>query len=224
MLYKTLSVKKIQKLDEDTIKKYGVPSLILMENAGRTISNEIRRLLKSRIQKSACVVCGIGNNAGDGFVAARHLLDAGFDVSIYVAGSAKKLKVDAKKNYQILKNLKYSIKEVKNFSAADINTIKGADVVVDAIFGVGLNRKIIEPFKSIIETLNHEANRIISVDIPSGLDGTTGKTFGACIRANRTVSFTVAKKGFFVNDGPAHTGKVIVRDIGIPKKLIDRIK
>ena len=100
--------------------------------------------------------------------------------------------------------------------------IKKADVVVDAIFGVGLNRKIDEPIRSLIEAVNTHAKRIVAVDIPSGLDGTTGKIYGVCVKADTTVTFSFPKKGLGINEGPRNTGKVVVVDIGIPKKLKDR--
>ena len=101
--------------------------------------------------------------------------------------------------------------------------LRNSDIIVDAIFGLGLNRPIEGLPKEVIAEINQHGSRIISIDVPSGLNATTGEIYGTCIRANRTVTFTFPKKGFYVKEGPAHVGKVIVRDIGIPKVLVDKI-
>ena len=223
MVIKSISVKDIQSLDKEAIEKIGIPGIVLMENAGHIVSNEIRRLLKSRRHKSATIVCGIGNNAGDGFVAARHLKNAGFEVKIFIVGLSEKIKKEALVNFNILKNLKFPITELKEVDETFIKEITNCDVVVDAIFGIGLNRPVKGLAKETIEAINKHAPRIISIDIPSGLDGTTGEVLGACVRASRTVTFTLPKKGFSINQGPSSVGKVIVRDIGIPNDLMDKI-
>ena len=220
MRKKSVSVKQIQKLDKLAIEKYGVPSLALMENAGRSVAHVILKQVKNIRTPKACLVCGLGNNAGDGFVIARHLINAGIKVSIFCTGKASRLKNDAAVNYRILEKLKYPIYEAGGADPRPVRAIKNADIVVDAIFGVGLNREVSNPFRDAIETINKFAKKVVSVDIPSGLDGTTGKIYGVCIRANTTVTFTFAKKGFYKADVPKRTGKIEVVDIGIPVGLI----
>jgi hydroxyethylthiazole kinase-like uncharacterized protein yjeF len=214
---KAATVKQIQKLDRVAIDEYGMPSIILMENAGRLVAAEVLRQLKRKKNPKVSVICGLGNNAGDGFVVARHLINAGIKAKVYHFGKEKQLKVDALINYRFFKKLRFPIAPIKlsnqGLLPAEISKV---DIVVDAIFGAGLNRDIQNPFKSIIEGINSSSAKIISVDIPSGLNGTTGKIYGVCIKANTTVTFSLAKKGFYKNYGPALTGKVIVVDIGIP--------
>ncbi len=217
---KTATVKQIQKLDALAINQYGFPSLILMENAGRRVFEEIQKKFRPA---NVVIICGYGNNAGDGLVIARHFHEAGIKTQVVLVGQAKQLKPDALVHYQILKRLKYSVKEISHVSTSFLTMIKNADVVVDAIFGVGLNRNITDPFKSFIEAINHQAKKIVAVDIPSGLDGTTGQIYGVCIKADLTVTFSFSKRGFYQNDGPKYTGKVIVADIGIPNKLKNKI-
>ena len=101
-----------------------------------------------------------------------------------------------------------------------LQDIRKADVIVDAIFGVGLNREVLNPFRNVIAIINKEGKKVISVDTPSGLDGTSGKIYGVCVKADVTITFTFFKKGFFKGQGPKHTGQVIVVDIGIPRKLL----
>ncbi len=216
---KICTVKQIQKLDHLAIDQYGVSSMALMENAGRAVSEEILKLLKRSKGRKVCIVCGLGNNAGDGFVVARHLMNADLAVEVIVIGDPKKLKADAKQNYDIIKKCKVSIRVAKRAR----ERFSDYDIVVDAIFGVGLNRIIDQPYKGIIEQINTEAGRVVAVDIPSGLDGTSGEIFGSCIKAYRTVTFSAAKKGLYAKKGPKFTGKVIVADIGIPKMLFKKI-
>ena len=217
MRQKTVTVKEIQDLDKIAIEQYGIPSLVLMENAGCLVAGEVIRLVKRIKTPYVCVVCGLGNNAGDGFVVARHLWEAGIKTRVFLIGQGNRLKADAAVNYRILKKLKYDIVETRH--ALSLRDIKKADIVVDAIFGVGLNREVASPFREAIEVLNTHAKEIIAIDIPSGLDGTTGKIYGVCVKAKTTVTFSFAKKGFFKNQGLKHTGRIIVVDIGIPKKL-----
>ncbi len=223
MLHRAFTVKQIQDLDKIAIEKYGVPSLVLMENAGRSIAGEALKQVKKIKRPCICVICGLGNNAGDGFVIARHLINAGAKVKIFLIGKGARLKADAAVNYWILKKLNYPIIEVGVRHAVPLQDIARADIIIDAIFGVGLNRPILEPFRGIIEAVNKRARKIIAVDTPSGLDGTTGKIYGTCIKADTTVTFSFIKKGFFKAQGPKHVGKVIVADIGIPLRLKNRI-
>jgi len=221
MRQKTATVEQIQKLDKDAIEKYGVPSLALMENAGRLVADVVIKKAGRIKNPYVCIVCGLGNNAGDGFVVARYLINAGIKVKIFLIGRGCQLKHDAAVNYRILEKLKYPIVETQDI--APLNDITRADLIVDAIFGVGLNREVLDPFRSIIKSINKSGKKIISIDTPSGLDGTTGKIYGACIKADTTVTFSFIKKGFLKSQGPEHTGKVVVVDIGIPAQLKDKV-
>lgn len=216
---RTVTVQQIQKLDKIAIEKIGIPSLALMENAGRCVAQEVLKRIQKVKRPRVCIICGVGNNAGDGFVAARHLINAGVDVKIFLIGQGRALKRDAAVNYRILKNLNYPIKNAGTKNFAPLGDIAKAHVVVDAIFGVGLNREVLDPFRSVIEAVNQAGKRVIAVDIPSGLDGTTGKIYGVCVKADTTVTFSFIKKGFLKGQGPEHVGKVVVADIGIPGKL-----
>jgi len=212
------TVSQIQRLDKLAIKRYGVPSLVLMENAGRAVAEEVKKSLRGKKKPRVCVVCGLGNNGGDGFVVARHLMDAGIPAKVFLVGKARRLKHDAAINYQILKKMKYPAVECGDTKFRG-SEIARADVVVDAIFGVGLDREIKEPFRGIIEAINTRARHVVAVDVPSGLDATTGNIYGVCVKADKTVTFSFPKKGFFRNHGPRQTGKVVVVDIGIPSRL-----
>ncbi len=218
-----VSAKVIQDLDRLAIDHTGIPSLVLMENAGRAVAQEVMRQLKGKRKKPVSIVCGLGNNAGDGFVAARYLLNEGIEAKVFFIGKEQGLKNDAAVNASILKRLGYSIREIKKIDASFVQGIRQSAVIVDAIFGVGLNRWVEDPFRRVILVLNQEAKKIISVDVPSGLNSTTGEIYGVCVKAHTTVTFTLPKKGFYLKQGPYYVGKVRVVDIGIPRKLLRKI-
>ena len=221
---KILTAQQIQKLDRWAIETIGIPSLALMENAGRQVAEVVIKKLKGKKLGFVAVVCGLGNNAGDGFVAARYLANAGVKTVVYVIGMKQKLKNDALINYHAAKNLRIPVVSVNVADHAMLRDLMKADVVLDAIFGIGLDRPIEEPFKSMIESINHLKKYVIAVDVPSGLDATTGKVLGVCVKAKQTVTFTAAKTGLLKASARQLAGKIIVVDIGIPRKNVTPAK
>ncbi len=213
-----VTTQQIQSYDRLAIERYGIPSIILMENAGRAVAEEVLRDLRRRKQSRVAVVCGMGNNAGDGFVAARHLWNAGVDTTVFLIGRQEQLKQDAAINFFILKKCGYPVRKMQTPTTLFKKYLAETDIIIDAIFGVGLNREIMEPYRGAIIAINDSRRPVVAVDIPSGLDGTTGRIFGVCIKAAKTISFSFPKKGFSRGQGPVVTGKVVVADIGIPKK------
>jgi hydroxyethylthiazole kinase-like uncharacterized protein yjeF len=178
-----------------------------MENAGRGVAEAAKGA------GVIAVVCGTGNNGGDGFVAARHLLNSGRKVKVYVVGLPDKLKADPKTNLNILLKMGAQIKWVR--SVKELAGIKKADLIIDALFGLGLNSPVSGLYYEVIDLLNHSGVPILAIDVPSGLDADSGKVLGIAVRARQTVTFVAPKKGFFKNAGPRCCGKVIVRDIGV---------
>ncbi len=201
---KSVSVLEMQEIDRKAMEEAGVPSIALMENAGRCVAEA------AGSGKKVAIFCGTGNNGGDGFVAARHLKGSGAEVSVYVVGKKERIRGDARIN---LEKIGFDAKEIDSPVEFD------ADLVIDAIFGIGLKGQVKEPARSIIMDLNEKAVPVISVDVPSGLDADTGRVQGEAIKATKTVTMQVAKNGFFINKGPAHVGEIIVVDIGIPEGL-----
>jgi len=220
---RAFSVRQVQALDRKAIERYGVPSLALMENAGRAVAAEALRLLKPVPRPRVAVVCGTGNNGGDGFVAARHLSNAGVAVSVFVVGSVERLKNDAAVYYRVLKKCGYAGKAVRGVTAGFRKNLQSSDLIVDAVFGVGLSRAVSGVYAQVIAALNEARPRTLSVDIPSGMDGTTGDVYGACVKACETVTFCVMKKGFLNRAAARWTGRVVVADIGIPRRLWAKI-
>lgn len=217
---KFVTAKQIQRLDDVAINTFGIPSVVLMENAGREVFLEI---VRRKSPEQVCVVCGMGNNAGDGFVVARHLLDAGIRVNVLLVGYPDKLKKDALLNYQLARRLRVPIYAVNKITAKYRQMLSEADITVDALFGVGLNRALKGVFADIVEEMNSSAKRVIAVDIPSGLDATTGAVHGCCVKAQQTITFSYPKKGFQLKQGPKMIGRVKVVDIGIPQSVQRRV-
>ena len=208
----TISIAEAQAFDQKAQEELRIPSLILMENAGRSAAEEAIKSFKGS-GKRVAVICGTGNNGGDGLVAARHLLNAGFSVDIYLIGDPAKLKNDPGINHAVLVSMGQKIKRVE--SAADLQEVKSPGLIIDAIFGIGLKAEIKEPYLCAIKYLNGLKMPILAIDVPSGLNADTGEIMGAAIKAKITVAFVAAKIGFFLKDGPSTCGQIIVRDIGI---------
>ena len=223
--------------DAWAINELGIPGVVLMENAGRSCAEFIEKKLSfvgrglprqppSGIKKpKVCIFCGTGNNGGDGFVIARHLLNAGFTVIVVVCGNRNKIKGDAKVNLDILEGLGAPIEQL---DVDDIDDIKNhvaafthdADMIVDAIFGTGLTGELRDEYKRLIEGINALGRPILAVDIPSGLDCDTGNPLGAAIKADWTVTFVAVKKGFVLETAQAHTGEMYVASIGVEPKYV----
>ncbi|KAF0241092.1 MAG: carbohydrate [Planctomycetota bacterium] len=201
-------------LEKRAIEEAGIPAAVLMENAGRAVAEEALRMSPAGL---VVVVCGRGNNGGDGFVAARHLDIGGAAVRV-VAIDPARLEGDALANYRALR---FSGADVRSIGAAWIDEFKsalsGAALVVDALIGTGLSGELREPWPAIVAAVNDCGAPVLAVDIPSGLDGDTGDPLGAAIRASRTVTFHAAKAGF--EKGREFTGEVVVAGIGIPRNL-----
>ena len=207
---KTVTVSEMQELDRKAMEDIGIPSIVLMENAGRCVGELAMDMLDSIEGKRVAIFCGTGNNGGDGFVTARHLARKKIDVGVYIVGEKSRLKKDPLINLRILENMGIEIKEI----FAQIEKID-AHLVIDAIFGIGLKGEIREPVRAIIKDLNNKDIPILSIDVPSGLDADTGKVLGEAIRAAKTAAMQFPKRGFYINKGPEYAGEIVVVDIGI---------
>lgn len=211
-----LTREKIFKIEKETVEKFGISNLILMENAGRESFYVIKKELKKTKNKKFFVFCGKGNNGGDGFVLARYLFNNGAIVKVFYFGNPDEFTDISFANFDILKKLKIDIEGINILKLSNMK-IEKTDVFIDAIFGVGIKGEIKGEMRSIIEFINENDNYTVSIDIPSGLDADTGEIHGACVKSDLTISMGFLKKGFFINKGPEYTGKVKVVDIGFPK-------
>ncbi len=218
-----LTAEEMQKLDQTTINGLGIPGVVLMENAGLQVVEAIYRMIGDPKGKTVTIFAGKGNNGGDGFVVARHLLNAGAEVKVMLLADVKDISGDAKVNLDILQAMGQKIYPLVNPN--NLNIVKLAmvytDLIVDAIFGTGFKGAVPEHIGNVIEIINSSGKPVISVDIPSGLEANTGKVHGACIKANMTVTFAHAKLGLVIQQGPEYAGELTVADISIPPGLVD---
>jgi NAD(P)H-hydrate epimerase len=219
---KISTAEQMREFDRRSVEEFGVPSIVLMENAGRHVADAVQELLRSSAGTKAVVVAGKGNNGGDGFVAARHLRDEGIDVSVFLIGNPSEVKGDARINLDILLKTGFSVRIIESASALR-NDLMQSGVIVDAIFGTGLRGDVVGLPAEVIEEINASQRPVVSVDLPSGLDANTGKIWGICIKADRTATFALPKVGLVTYPGASNVGELIVGEIGIPHELYDEI-
>jgi NAD(P)H-hydrate epimerase len=210
---------QVRDVDRRAINEYGLPGLVLMENAGR---NAAALLVELGIHGPVMICCGKGNNAGDGFVVARHLENAGVVVSILLAVPVDSLTGDAAMNFGVLQRAGTRIVEPPKQGIPTLwpQELAHADWIVDALLGTGTQGLLREPFVSAIDAINNSHRRVFAIDLPSGMDCDTGQPLGNCVRANHTATFVARKPGFDAPGASAFTGEVHVIDIGVPQKLL----
>ncbi|HOC02705.1 MAG TPA: NAD(P)H-hydrate epimerase [bacterium] len=212
-----MSRKEIYEIERRAFDEFLIPPLILMENAGREIALESRRMLSTLRRKEIVVLAGRGNNGGDGMVAARYLHCWGFPVSVFIFFDPTMTKEPSFTNYRIV--FKMGI-PCESFGEEKIKQkIVSSGLVIDALFGIGLSRPVEAPEANAIEIVNNAKIKVLSVDIPSGIDADSGDVLGYAIKADITVTFGFAKKGLYINEGKRYAGKIKVVDIGYPPEI-----
>jgi ADP-dependent NAD(P)H-hydrate dehydratase / NAD(P)H-hydrate epimerase len=213
-----LSAQQMRAFDRHASDALGVPSLELMENAGRGAAEGIQRLLPQNLSKQpkVVVVAGAGNNGGDGFVVARRLLGAKIPVETFLALPVAKLTGDALTNYQALIEAGATVTELEGDLAPLATALEAAELVIDALFGTGLDRDITGFVAQLIELVNSSACLRIALDLPSGLDSDTGRVLGVAVRADYTFTFAHRKLGLCTPRGSVYAGCVEVCDIVSP--------
>ncbi len=210
-------------LDEISINQYGIPGMVLMENAGLAVVEEIEKL--QMYEKHAAVLCGTGNNGGDGFVIARHLYNRGWKVNVFLCGEVGRIKGDALTNFQIARHIGIPVYSINSDSADFLEgLINDSPLIVDALLGTGFGGRLRGLFKVAIDRVNESKACVVSVDVPSGLDSDTGFSDEGCVLADYTVTFQIPKVGLLINDGPKACGSLKVKDISIPKAAIDAME
>ncbi len=214
-MYQVLTAAQMRAADLYTIQEMGVPSAVLMERAALSAADEVMELLPSG-DASVLVLAGAGNNGGDGFACARILSLKGIQVSVCFAGKADHMSVDAASQRKICEKLGIRIlplSEMEEEAARELPS--RADVVVDALFGTGLARDISGKAALLIEAVNHARAKVLSIDIPSGIDTDTGAVLGCAVRADVTVAMQCRKPGLLLYPGAAYSGQVKAAEIGI---------
>ncbi|GAW92520.1 NAD(P)H-hydrate dehydratase [Calderihabitans maritimus] len=221
---KLVTAEEMKRLDQLASSAYHVPSIVLMENAGLRVVEVISRHFQGKVRgKRIAIFAGKGNNGGDGLVVARHLMNAGAEVQVFMLARTEDLKGDAAANLQILQKMKariYCITEERHLQRVDI-VLLYTDLVVDAIFGTGFKGAAMGLPARVIQLINERGKPVVAVDLPSGLEADTGKVLGPCIQARYTVTFALPKLGLILEPGAQYVGELIVADISIPNSLIE---
>jgi NAD(P)H-hydrate epimerase len=212
----------MRQLDYEAINNYGIPGIVLMENAGIGTIQAIMESFGELDGRTIMIVAGQGNNGGDGLVIARQILQRGGLPFVFLMADLKKVKGAAAVNLAIVKKLGIPIATVTGDQGLQSlqNFLPECDLIIDAMFGIGLKRAVKNHYAKAIELINQSPVPVVSVDIPSGLDSDTGMPRGICINANLTVTYGLAKPGHFTGLGPEVTGALVVVDISIPPAVI----
>lgn len=241
-----LTLEQSRAVDRYAIEELGLPGIVLMENAGRGAADLIERWLLARARRQrrppgpaaldsarggvrgaprVAIVCGKGNNGGDGFVVARHLAIRGYDVSIDLAADPAGLTGDAAVNHAITCNMGLPVRPLAGDGALSsaARRWRGCAVVVDALLGTGFTGELRDPLASIVARINAlKGPLIVAIDVPSGLEAGTGRVGGLAVKADRTITMVSAKQGYAAASAKPYLGRVFVVDIGAPADLILR--
>lgn len=210
---KVVTSEQMARIDKMTIEKYGIPSFVLMERAALSVC---KHLLEHN-PKDIIILSGPGNNGGDGIAAGRILKNKNINIKIYQLFSEESLSEDCKRQLSIAE--KFNIPIFKRYPYEE--ELLSADIILDAVFGTGLKRKIDGELEKLINVLNSLKKTVISVDIPSGVSSDTGEVLGSAVKASATVTFGLPKRGHLLFPGRDYTGKLFIEDIGFPKELTD---
>lgn len=213
-----LTARQMAACDRQAIEQYGIPGVVLMENAGRGVVRVAEQLLGTTCGKRVAIFCGKGNNGGDGFVAARHLVNGGAEVRVLLVGRRAEVKGDAATNLRVLTNMGLVVEEVSK--AEHVPDLGGMDLIVDALLGTGLQGPVQGFMEHVIDTVNATRAPIVAVDVPSGINADEGSVQGAAIRATATATMAALKRGLLFSPAREHAGRVSVIDIGMPAQLL----
>ena len=222
---KILTAAQMQAVDRRTIDEIGIPGAVLMENAGRGVAEEIMRRFAGTDSPRALILAGKGNNGGDGYVVARHLLSRGWAVQTLVLAERSAIKGDAAVNLAALENCGGEVACARDGEALGRLLASAGEftVLVDALFGTGLTKPVEGFYLQAIAWLNQQAHPVVAVDIPSGVDASTGRILGVAVRATLTVSFAFAKIGQVSYPGAGMVGELVTVDIGIPAAVNQQV-
>ena len=220
------SAQQMRQLDQTAIRERGIPSDQLMERAAAALAEtamDLAGTAGSGPFRAVCF-CGGGNNGGDGVACARLLLEAGYEVRCILVGSREKLTADTRTMEARLAAAGGRLECFAPDDAEFAAWCMEARVMVDALFGIGLNTPLRGDALTAVHMMNTSAIPVVSADLPSGVEADTGRVLGAAVQAAATVTFTLPKAGHFVGKGGVCTGKLVVADIGIPRELVDALE
>src|SRR5262245_12971116 len=222
---RVLNAAQMREADRRTIDEVGIPSIVLMENAGRQVVAAIEAIHGDVLARRVGVLCGRGNNGGDGFVVARTLRQRGVDVAVFLLGRVADVRGDARTNLEILGRIGVTVVEVADSQAWELHFSEVSDctLIVDAIFGTGLNAPIAGLIESVIADVNASGIPVVSIDLPSGLSADSPEPIGDSIDAGLTVTIAAPKLPLVLPPAEMRAGDVVIADIGIPSAVLESV-
>jgi ADP-dependent NAD(P)H-hydrate dehydratase / NAD(P)H-hydrate epimerase len=222
---RVLNTAQMREADRRTVDEIGIPSLVLMENAGRQAVAAIEAVHSDILERQVAVLCGPGSNGGDGFVVARTLMQRGIDVSVFLIGRVADVRGDARINLEILGRLGLTVVEVADSQAWELHFSEVSDctLIVDAIFGTGLSRPVSGFIESVVADVNASGIPVVAIDLPSGLSADSAEPIGPSIEAGLTVTLAAPKLPLVLPPGETHAGDIVIADIGIPGDVLEAV-
>ena len=215
---RALTADQMKRVDALTVSRYGIPVLVLMENAGRAVAEAARKMIRG---KRILVLCGSGHNGGDGVVAARYLHDWGYALEVWWLKNPRQWEGDVGQHYRIAKRVGVRFRPFHHIPRGQrVPRLRRSNLLIDALLGTGTRGEIHGPYRDAIEAINLSHRPVIAVDIPSGLDSDRGHPLGIAVKANVTVTMAAAKTGLLKPAARPYVGRLLVADIGIPHTLL----
>jgi NAD(P)H-hydrate epimerase len=223
---RVLNSAQMREADRRTIEEIGIPSLVLMENAGRQVVAAMEAMHDDLNDRHVAVLCGRGNNGGDGFVVARTLAQRGVDVSVFLLGQVVDVRGDARTNLEILGHLGLTVVEIADSQAWELHfsEVSNCTLIVDAIFGTGLKAPVSGLIQSVIADVNASGIPIVSIDLPSGLSADSSEPIGDSIEAGLTITIAAPKLPLVLPPAETRAGDIVIADIGIPAGILESLE
>lgn len=223
---RVLNAAQMREADRRTTEEIGISALVLMENAGRQVVAAMEAVHGDLTEHQVAVLCGRGNNGGDGFVVARTLLQRGVDVGVFLIGRVADVQGDARVNLEILGRLGLSTVEIGDDQAWELHfsEIASSTIIVDAIFGTGLNKPLTGLMETIVDDVNTSGIPVVAVDLPSGLSADLPEPLGDSIVAGTTITLGAPKIPLVLPPAEMRAGDIVIADIGIPVEIIESVE
>ena len=223
---RVLNASQMREADRRTIEDIGVPSLVLMENAGRQVVAAMEAAFEDLPSRHVAILCGRGNNGGDGFVVARTLAQRDVECSVFLLGEVSAVRGDARVNLEILGRLGITVVEVTDAQTWELHysEISRSDLIVDALFGTGLKTALSGLYETVVADVNAAPIPVVAIDLPSGLSADTHQVIGQAIDATLTVTMAAPKLPLVLPPAESHAGDLVIADIGIPAQVIDELE
>ena len=218
---------QMRKADEVSIKDFNIPGIVLMENAALGIIKEVEKDICNGIlpkKGHTSIICGTGNNGGDGFAVARHLASMDWDVEVFICGDKSRITGDALTNLQVIKKLNMPIYVIEDPDMVELDrSLSRSQLIIDGMLGTGFRGRLRGNYEAVVEKINKQHKFVLSIDNPTGLNCDTGFAEESCIKADKTVTLGLPKIGLVINDGPYYCGELSVCGLSIPEEVYESI-